>query len=81
MYTLGVITALAILLITIGRVIDLFLVKTGRVSDNKVYTLDEVKEIKQRGILYAVSANIRLSRVPEVAILGYKEKQVIYSKL
>lgn len=64
-----------------GKVLDFIFVKAGYIENKDSYTLTDIKEIKQKGILYLGSAYIRFSKIPEISKLSYKEKQAKFSEL
>jgi len=65
----------------LGRLLDLALVKTGKIFNKDVYTLNDIAIMKRRGFLYMGSAYIRFTKVPEVVGIGYKKQQKMYSEL
>ena len=72
---------LAVVFLLVGYILDFYLVRTGRVVNKSKYTIDDIKEIKSNGFLYYSSARKRMSKVPEVQVMGYKARQKFFSDL
>ncbi len=78
---IGALVVIAIVVFILGRLLDLVLVKTGKIVNKENYTLDDIIIMKHRGFLYMGSAYMRFTKVPEVKGIGYRKQQKLYSEL
>lgn len=78
---MATIIIIALSIFVLFNCLDWYLVKVGKVMNKDAYTLDDITIMKHKGFLYNASAYKRFTKVPEVAGIGYRKQQKIYSEL